>query len=297
MSKTAARKKRIFTPYLMILPTVAGLLIFNFYPIFLSIFKSFYEWSGNLGSDYGVNNFVWFANYGYIFKDAVFWKSWFNVGFFTLTAVFVNFTMPFIMAELIFSLKGSREKYIYRVLLVVPMIVPAIVNFLLWEFIYLPNGGLISQIAGRVVDTLGRPESVKWGIRFIGVPWMSGMPFLLYLARLSSIDISVKEAARIDGAGTLTSIFRIDVPLSLPQFRMVLVLTVIGEIQDFVKIQTITNGGPGFASTVPGLYMYNQAFGRLDGYGIACAVGVVMLVVMLGISVLSNYVFKEREDA
>ena len=72
---------------------------------------------------------------------------------------------------------------------------------------------------------------------------------------------------------------------------MILTLSVIGEIQDFVKIQTITEGGPGYSSYVPGLYMYKTAFGSSE-YGKACAIGVTMLVVMLFVSFAINKLFK-----
>ena len=72
---------------------------------------------------------------------------------------------------------------------------------------------------------------------------------------------------------------------------MILTLSVIGEIQDFVKIQTITEGGPGYSSYVPGLYMYKTAFDSNE-YGLACAIGVTMLIVMLTMSFIINKLFK-----
>ena len=77
------------------------------------------------------------------------------------------------------------------------------------------------------------------------------------------------------------------------QFKMILTLSVIGEIQDFVKIQTITEGGPGYSSYVPGLYMYKMAFDSNE-YGKACAIGVTMLIVILFVSFAINKLFKTK---
>ena len=118
---------------------------------------------------------------------------------------------------------------------------------------------------------------------------------LIYIAGLSSIDNSLREAARIDGATPLRTIFAIDIPLSAAQFKMILTLSVIGEIQDFVKIQTITEGGPGYSSYVPGLFMYKTAFDANE-YGKACSIGVTMLVVMLLVSFLINTFFKTEAN-
>jgi len=290
-----------FAPYLMIAPTLIGLTIFNFYPFFLAIYKSLFEWSGSFIEGYGVNKFIGLKNYIELFHDEIFWQSWRNVFFFIITGVIVNFTFPFINALLIYSVRKSNYSFYLRVLYIAPLVVPTIVVFLLWGFLYDPNIGLIGRIAeitqinGGFIDLLGNIKSVKWGIRFMGFPWVGGIVLLIYLAGLSAIDKSLHEAAKIDGASTLQRIFKIDIPLCANQFKMVFILTVIGEIQDFVKIKVITDGGPGYSSYVPGLYMYKLAFGNSD-YGKANAMGVTMLIVMLTISIFSNKIFKKVDE-
>lgn len=290
-----ATKKIDFTPYVMILPIMVLLAIFAFYPIALSLIKSTYRWSGTFTKGMGKNEFIGLKNYSELFKDEIFWQSWKNTVFFVVSGAVVNLIFPFMCALLIFSLKNGKTSYRWRVAFVAPMVVPSMVIFLLWQFIYDVDTGVVNNVLSllgmKKVDLLGNPRSVKWAIRFMGFPWVGGTFLLIYIAGLSSIDNSLREAARIDGASPLRSIFAIDIPLSKPQFKMILTLSVIGEIQDFVKIQTITEGGPGYSSYVPGLYMYKTAFGSSE-YGKACAIGVTMLVVMLFVSFAINKLFK-----
>ena len=288
-------KKINFTPYLMILPIMVLLAIFAFYPVALSIIKSTYRWSGTFSKDSGINEFIWFKNYAELFQDEIFLNSWLNTLFFVISGAVVNLIFPFLCALLIFSIKNEKASYRWRVAFVAPMVVPSMVIFLLWQFIYDVDMGVVNNILSLLglnkVDLLGKPQSVKWAIRFMGFPWVGGTFLLIYIAGLSSIDNSLREAARIDGASPLRTVFAIDIPLSRPQFKMILTLSVIGEIQDFVKIQTITEGGPGYSSYVPGLYMYKMAFDSNE-YGKACAIGVTMLIVMLFVSFAINKLFK-----
>lgn len=279
----------------MLVPIMALLAIFAFYPIVLSVLKSFYRWSGTFDSSHGVDVFIGLKNYAELFKDEIFLASWLNTLFFVVTGAVVNLIFPFVCALLVFSIKNERLSYRWRVAFVAPMVVPSMVIYLLWQFIYDVDAGVVNNILrllglGRA-DLLGNPASVKWAIRFMGFPWVGGTYLLVYIAGLSGIDNSLREAARIDGAGPFRTMLFIDVPLCAPQFKMVLTLSVIGEIQDFVKIQTITEGGPGYSSYVPGLYMYKTAFDSNE-YGRACAIGVTMLLAMLFCSFLINKLFK-----
>ena len=289
------KKRGSFSPYIMILPTLLLLALFNFYPIILSLIKSMFRWSGSFG-EFGINEFIGLGNYISLLSDSIFWQSWGNAAFFMVTGIAVNLIFPFLCAVMIFSIANGRSSYRWRVFFVAPMVVPSMVIFLLWQFIYDVDIGFVNNILKIFgnsvgVDFLDNPSAVKWAIRFMGFPWMGGTFLLISLAGLSNIVKSLREAARIDGAGKLKTIFSIDIPMCLAQFKMIFTLTIIGEIQDFVKIQTITEGGPGYYSYVPGLYMYKTAFDSSE-FGLASAMGIVMLAVMLGFTFLSGKLFK-----
>ena len=250
-------------PYLMILPTFLFLGVFCFYPLFIAVSKSFYNWSGGFGT--GINKFIWFDNYGRLFSDERFWLAWKNVLFFLATGVVINLTFPPLFAVLI-SRFGERSSYVLRVINVIPMVVPSVVVYLLWKTIYNPQYGLLTQLvqmfdANGIVDMLGEPKLAKWAFVLMGFPWTGGTVFLIYYAGLNNISSDVLEAAVLDGANVRNLIVHIYYPLLVPQFKMLTAMQVISGVQGYVNIQTITGGGPGDATYVPGLYIYDMAFG------------------------------------
>jgi len=171
------------------------------------------------------------------------------------------------------------------------------VSLLLWRYIYEPNVGLLN-ISLRALGLehltrswLGDPKVVLFSLIFIGFPWLNTLSLLIYLAGLENISTDVLEAAEIDGIDSLRKFFYIELPLILGQVRLTLVLLVIGTLQAYWQILLLTNGGPGIASIVPGLYMFKAAFeqGRM---GYATAVGMVMFVIILGLTLINSKLIK-----
>src|SRR5690348_1461357 len=101
------------------------------------------------------------------------------------------------------------------------------------------------------------------------------------------------DASRIDGAGPIKRIFAIDIPLLLPQFRIVVILSGIYAVQNFIPILLVTNGGPGTATLVPGLDMYQSAFAN-DQYGYGMAIGTLLFVVMLVFTLIAMRALRSR---
>lgn len=284
-------------PYLMLLPTFIFLGVFYFYPLYVAVTKSFFNWSGGFGT--GINKFVGLRNYVRIFTDSRFHTAWLNTLFFVVAGVIINLTLPPLFAILV-SRFGPKSSYILRIINVIPMVVPSVVVFLLWKTIYNPQYGLLTQIVqlfspGEVVDILGSPDLVKWGFVFMGFPWTGGTTFLIYYAGIGNISDDVLEAARLDGANAFKQIVHIYYPLLVPQFKMLTAMQVISSVQNFVNIQTITGGGPGDATYVPGLYIYDMAFGGSNRYGVAAAASVVMTLVICVLVLLNNFVFSRRQ--
>ena len=299
-TKTVKKKKRIFyaTPYLMILPTFVFLAVFCFYPIFIAVTKSFYNWSGGFGT--GINKFIWFDNYKNIFSDDLFWTAWKNVLFFIVFGVIINLVFPLLFAILVgrFSPKAS---YVLRVIIVIPMVVPTVVVYLLWKNIYNPQYGLLTQFARlfdakATVDILGNPKTAKLALLLMGFPWTGGTTFLIYYAGINNISSDVLEASVLDGTTMWERIIHIYYPLLFPQMKMLTALQVIGATQGYVNIQPITGGGPGEATYVPGLYIYDMAFGGMSRYGAAAAASVFMTVVICILVVINNKFFSRGDE-
>ncbi len=282
--KKIAKKKQY---YFLLLPTFVLLITFNYYPAFSALYHSLFEWNGvNLSKFIGLKNFV------EMMRDPTIRISLGNVARLTTTNLLINLTFPLFAAELIYHLKNSKFAYSYRVLCVIPMVVPAMVIIMIWRFIYNPTRGLLNQlfkVAG--LGYLARPwlgdfDLALYAVIFVGFPWISGFSTLIYLAGLQNIPVSITEAATIDGTTAITRFLKIELPLITAQIKLIVILTLIGAIQGFVNIMVMTNGGPGEATMVPGLHLYRNAM-YYNRMGYACAIGTAIFIVILILTYLN----------
>jgi ABC-type sugar transport system permease subunit len=134
---------------------------------------------------------------------------------------------------------------------------------------------------------LGRTELIIPSVVFWGFPWVGTLGVLIYLAGLQSISPDIYEAAQLDGVTSLGRLWYIELPLLLTQVRINLILMTIGTLTDYGLFFLLLGpyGGPNSVGMVPGLYMYKTAF--LDGrFGYACALGVILFLVVLLITIL-----------
>lgn len=282
--------------YILILPTFALVGLFNYFPAGSALYHSFFNWNGaNITKFIGVNNFVALA------KDATFWLALGNMLKITVAGVVINLTFPLLAAALIFHLRALKLAYFYRVLFVIPMVVPTIVVLMIWRFIYSPNLGLLNEFLRAIsLEDIARPwlgdfKIALAAIIFIGFPWISGFSTLIYLAGFQAIPTELLDAAAIDGAGTWARFTRVEMPLIMSQVKLIVILTVIGAFQGFATILVMTNGGPGQTTMVPGLYLYRNAmyYGKM---GYACAIGTVLFIITMALTYINTRYLKSSVE-
>lgn len=273
--------------YLLLIPTFTFLLVFSYYPAFSAIYHSFFQWDG-----FSAKNFIGLSNFERIWYDPIIRIAMINMLKLTIAGIVTGITAPLLAAKLIFNLRNSKAGYFYRVLFVLPMMLPWMVSLLIWRFIYNPNIGLLNQILiGLRLENwtrawLGDFDITLTAIIFVGFPWISGFSLLILLAGFQAIPESVLDAAVIDGCSGLSRFWRIELPLLIAQIKLIVILSTIGLIQGYANIMILTGGGPGYATMVPGLYMYNVAFyASRMGYG--CAVGTLLFVIVLSLTYLN----------
>lgn len=281
-----AQVSRARSLYLLLLPTFMMLLLFNYWPAFTALYRSFYAWDGAFYEE-----FVGFANFVELFGDPIMLQAFKNMIILTIGWLFIRVTFPLIGAQLVFNLRSAKGRYLYRALFVIPMVIPQIVTLLLWRFMYGMYGPInellrLIGLGHLARGWLGDFDFALPAILFVGFPWIDAFNFLIFYAGLVNIPESVHESAALEGAVGLKRIFKIDLPLLMGQIRLVSVLSLINSIREFQTILVLTNGGPGWETTVPGLVMYQNAFlyGRM-GYG--SAIGTVLFVLLLGLTYLS----------
>jgi len=263
--------------------------------------------------------FLWFFYRSMLITgDSVLWAG-FGVTFIFVVANLVKMLPSIATAVFIHRLKSERWQYIYRVLFVVPMIIPGMVYLLLWKFFYDPTQGLLNRMlngtgamnilvsvdnwiglgvfhAGGNPSWLGDASLVIFSLIFWGFPWVGVVGVLIYLSGLSSISKDVYEAADIDGINWFQKFLYIELPLITTQVRINLVLMIIGTLKGYGHILVILGdgGGPKGVALVPGLYMFRNAF--REGYaGYACAIGLIIFVFILILTEINNrYVRVEK---
>jgi raffinose/stachyose/melibiose transport system permease protein len=289
------RKRFPIFAYLCILPALVFAGVFLYFPSLSAIGHSFTDWDGSTAP-----NFIGLDNFRQIFSDPRMSLAFQNALKVMVFAVVVELTIPLAAAKMILALRSARLQNVFRVVFLLPLIVPQVVIYLLWIFIYNPdpsvgllNGTLQAlHLPGLQHGWLGDPSVALYAVMATGMgvvavfPFVDGFGLLIYTAGLQAIPHEVLEAAQMDGAGSWARFFRIELPLILGQVRLLAVLTIVGSIQQYTAFLIMTDGGPAFVTTVPGLTMYHSAFE--DGQmGYACAIGTLLFLIIAVLTVIN----------
>jgi raffinose/stachyose/melibiose transport system permease protein len=273
-------------------------LVFSYFPIVNGFVHIFYRWDGDMISEY-----VGLDNIRKMLMDTDLWRSFGVVGIFVVSNLF-KMVIPILAAVVLHHVISERAGYIYRVMFVIPMVVPAMVFFLMWKYFYEPNAGVLNELL-RATGLLGQTDIIQWlssealvipSLVFAGFPWVGAFGVLIYLAGLQNISEDIYEAAEIDGAGALRIFWQIELPLIMTQVRINLILMIIGTIQQWQNVYLFVgeSGGPNGVATIPGLLVFREAFS--NGYfGYGCAVGFLLFLVTLGLTFINNKVVKVKK--
>ncbi len=287
------------TAYILLLPTFVLLIFFNYIPVATAIGGAFTNWSKDFNT-WSELKFVGLDNFRLMISEGYFLIGAGNLVIMIVCGMLKVLTVPLLVAWLVYSLQSPKAKYGFRFLFVLPMVVPGVVATLMWQQIYNPTIGMLNQVLKAIgLENLqrvwlGDPKTAIWAIIFMGFPFINALAFLVYYAGFINIDASLYEAAKVDGATRGKIFFRVQLPMISGEILMMVILTFIGTVQDYASIYILTGGGPGTSTYVPGLELYFNAtkFGR---YGYACALGVVMFLVILA-GTLLNMRMKSKND-
>lgn len=267
--------------YGMLIPSFLILFTFMYLPTFIAIIFSFTDWDG-----FNSPQFTGLHNYLTLLTDKVFWISMGNIGLWALIKVIVELTVPLVVAVVIYHLKSEKMQYVYRVLFVIPIVVPGIVMFMIWNFIYDPNVGVLNALLetvgleGLIQNWLGDSTYALFALMFVGFPFVIPLNLLIFFAGLQNIPESIYESAELDGVNKISRFFKLEVPLVMGQIKLLLILTIIQLLQNVTLPLVMTNGGPGYSTYVPGLYMYFLAFQNGE-FGFGMAVSMIIFVIVL----------------
>ncbi|MGV4986365.1 carbohydrate ABC transporter permease [Streptomyces sp. NRAIS4] len=263
--------------YAFLLGGLVCFALFSWYPAIRALVIAFQKYTPGSKPEWAGT-----ANFTRVLNDPEFTAAWRNTLTFTLLALLIGFAIPFLLALVLNELRHAKT--FFRVVVYLPVMIPPVVSALLWKWFYDPGAGL----ANEALRFLHLPTS-NWSngtdtalvSLVIVATWANlGGTVLIYLAALQSIPGELYEAAELDGANLLQRIRHVTVPQTRFVILMLMLLQIIATMQVFTEPFVITGGGPENA-TVTVLYLiYKYAF-LYNDFGGACALS-VMLLVLLG---------------
>jgi multiple sugar transport system permease protein len=278
-----------FWGFLFICPWLIGFLIFTVGPMISSLVLSLYKY------DLASAKFVGFENYHRLFtQDVLFWKS------LKTTALYALMTVPLgVFGSLLIALllnqpvKGVR---LYRTLFYLPSMVPAVASALVWQWVFNADNGILNQglaILGLPnVEWLQNEKFTPYAFVLMSLWGIGGQRMIIFLAGLQGIPDSYYEAARLDGAGTLSQFRHITLPCLSPVMFFNIVLGLVGAFQVFTSAYIMTSGGPNNASLFYSLYIFRNAFEYFK-MGKASAMAWVLFAILLAFTLI-QFVLSKR---
>lgn len=278
--------------YLFMLPGMILTGMFTFYPIVASMYFSLLQWSGFTTNA----TFIGLANYAEVIQDRFFWAAFGRSFLFMFTSVPVKLTLALIIA-LILNDAALRLSPVFRTLFFIPVVTTTAIIGIVMTFILSPFNGPINLsmlflgILERPIDFLGEADSALWTVIGVEIWKWLGQPMIYWLAALQTVPPVLYEAAKVDGASVWQQFRNITAPLIKPFAIVIVLITAVGTLKVFALVQTMTGGGPFFATEVMEVYIYRTAFGSaasqtLPRLGYASATAVFFGFTVMALAVI-----------
>src|SRR6056297_3278561 len=280
------KRRKAYTPYLFLLPALAFMGVFLFYPI-VDVFRLSF-------TDYNMiteANFTGLENYRTLFNDPLFWKTLKNSFIYLIGVVPVLVIAPIFLAILV-NHKLAGIKW-FRAAYYIPVVTSMVVVGIMWKWLYQGNGLLnyLLMSIGLINDPISWLTSTKYALYSVmAVTIWKGLGYymVIYLAGLQSIPEELYEVSKIDGANWWQKHLYVTIPLLKPSILLVTILSSIAAMKVFTEVYVMTKGGPINSSKTLVFYIYEKAFENLN-LGYAAAMGFVLFIVIF---ILSYFNFK-----
>ncbi|MBO4716707.1 MAG: sugar ABC transporter permease [Spirochaetales bacterium] len=276
------------TPWVLIFPTLVGLVVFRLIPIVSSLVLSFTKW--NLITD---PKFLGLKNYVDLFTDPDFWKILGNT--LKITVGYVAGSMVFGLLLALLVNNKIRGMNFFRAAIYMPVITSSVAVGIVWTRILGPKYGILDFLLKKIGITapywLQDPKLALWTLTFVQVWKMAGYYMILFLAGLQSISHEVIEASIVDGATPTQRLFRVTIPMLAPTSFFVLTVAIMDAFKNFELIYAMTMGGPQNATNTLVYSVYLNAF-SYNRVGYAESIAWVLMVVVGALTILNFFIKK-----
>lgn len=295
------KQKRKFNiaGYLFIAPALFFFAVYILYPILFVGWGSVFSWTNLRNMEFvGLNNFLM------MLKDGTMVKILRNSLLWIVLTVPIQACIGFFLAYLIEERLGKGKGF-YRTAFFLPVATSVAVVAIVWGKMYQPYNGLFQTFLNSVgmhipVNVLGSTKGAIYGLIATNIWEWTGWSMIMYVAGISQIPDDMKEAAKIDGATRWKEIRYIYLPALASTHKSLLMLGIIGSLQTFALIYTMTGGGPNHASEMPGTYIFQSGFTNQQmGYASALSVAFLVFALLLTIfqvKVLGSGDFMKRGE-
>jgi raffinose/stachyose/melibiose transport system permease protein len=274
----------VLVGWLFVLPALVMYAIFVLQPLFLTVQYSFYRWDG-----VGPATWVGLSNYATVLSDPALRETILNAFRLVVFFSFIPVALGLLVASVIHRVATGRLGAAARTVLFLPQVMPLVAAGIIWGWL-LALQGLVNQILSAIglADVtrawLGDFDTALPAVGIIGIWVLLGFCIVLLLTGMTKVDAGLYESARIDGATWFQELRAITVPSLRYEIGVCLTVTIIAALAAFDIVYVSTAGGPGNATTVPGIQIYYTAFLERQ-VGLASALAVALMVLVLVIIV------------
>ena len=289
------------SPWMFLLPALLFFVGYQVYPIVRVVWISFtdYQFLTNAPA-----NWVGFDNYANALRDPLMWQSLWRACLFTLMFLPGTIILPLLLAILVDRVNEPRLATFYRVVLLIPAVIPSTLVFVLWKWMYNFQVGPINYLLVDVFGIFNVYNAPQWlggtsltlpSIAIMEVWWGLGYHTIFFLAGLAAIPKDLPEAARLDGANEWQIFWHVTLP-GLQPIMMILVVLRFGSamavIDEYLIFGGFNRNSPTYTWT---MFMYDQAF-KLGTWrqGFAAAIGMIGAAAMMVVVGGLLYVFRRR---
>ena len=293
--KLSMHQKQNLTGWIFLLPATLLIVWLSFYPMVRALLISFMkgrptalEFSDPL-----------IRNYQFLVKDNVFIQSLKNTFFYLIIQVPVMLVLAMIFASLLNN-KDLKFKGLFRTCIFLPCATALVSYSLIFRSMFAYDGMVNAllmnlHILKEPINWLNNPGTAK-AVIIIALIWRwTGYNMIFYLSSMQSIDYSIYESARLDGAGPVTQMFKITIPLLKPIILVTAIMSTNGTLQLFDESMNLTKGGPANATITMSHYIYNTMFQNNPNFGYAAAMSFVILILVAVLSAIQMKVGDKRE--
>lgn len=281
---------------LFMLPALAFVILFIYYPIIQNFFYSMYRWS----SFSKEKIFVGLDYYKRLFMDPIFYTALKNNILYAIISIVFQVGLGMILAAILEEKIMRRYQTFFRTIYFIPSVISITVVGLLFQLVYNPNIGLlnaflkIARLGALAHDWLGQSSTAMYAVIATSQWQYVGYIMLLFLVAIQKIPEELYESAMIDGANAFQKFMHVTIPQIKETILVSSIITVIGAFKVFDEVYVMTAGGPGRSTEVLASYLYRTGF-RNDEMGYAAAIATMIFLITFVVTLIQLKITKEKD--